>query len=337
MIKTLSIVIPTYNMEKYLDRCLSSLIVNADHLSQLEIIVVNDGSKDKSSEIAHRYAENHPDTFIVVDKENGNYGSCVNKGLEIATGTYFRILDADDWFETASLGKLIDNLKTTSADAVFTRRLVHNGDTTTDSHYPSLFSPIKCISANELAKLEDKPYMSMHCLTFRTDLLRTIGLKLQTGISYTDTEYCYYPLAKVKSLTFLDIVLYHYTADRPGQTMSHEKLVKSIGDMAKVLTKMLESAQESLTPLQEIYLKDTLKTFYSIALTTCPKTQASVRAVTSVEEKVQNITDLREFTGSLTLDRIHYVRMWRKTGLFDTCFPFRLYHGIYKSFKRTRA
>lgn len=333
MSKILSIVIPTYNMEKYLDRCLSSLILPESYMAMLEVLVINDGSKDKSSEIAHGYETDYPGVFKVVDKENGNYGSCVNTGLEMATGECFRILDADDWFEMEGLCKLIDNLKNEIADAVFTRRLIHRGDNVDGSHYPSILSPFKCLTSEQFVELEDKPYLSMHCLTFRTDLLRRIGLKLQTGISYTDTEFCYYPLAAVKSMTFLDIVLYHYTADRPGQTMSHEKLVKSIGDMAKVLTRMLECAAVSMTPLQEIYMKETLKTFFSIALTTCPKTPSSVLAVKSVHERLRNVAGLQEYADALTLDRIHYVRLWRKTGLFDNCILFRLYHILYKLIK----
>ena len=86
MAKILTVVIPTYNMEKYLDRCLTSLIVtNNDLLERLEVLVVIDGAKDRSSEIAHSYQIRYPQTFIVIDKENGNYGSCVNRGVAEAT------------------------------------------------------------------------------------------------------------------------------------------------------------------------------------------------------------------------------------------------------------
>lgn len=102
MNKILSIVIPTYNMEKLLEQCLSSLVVK-EHLDFLEVLVINDGSKDKSSQIAHHFEDKYPQTFRVVDKDNGNYGSCVNRGLKEATGKYIKILDADDSFETSVL------------------------------------------------------------------------------------------------------------------------------------------------------------------------------------------------------------------------------------------
>ena len=94
MEKILTIVIPTYNMQDYLHRCLDSLIVPEEQMKHLEVLVVNDGSKDNSSAIAHEYQNKYPDTFRVIDKDNGHYGSCVNAALKIATGKYFRLVDA---------------------------------------------------------------------------------------------------------------------------------------------------------------------------------------------------------------------------------------------------
>ena len=110
MEKILTIVIPTYNMQDYLRRCLDSLIVPEEQMQLLEVLVVNDGSKDNSSAIAHEYQDKYPGTFRVIDKENGNYGSCVNRGLKEATGKYIKILDADDWFDSEQLDLLIEKL-----------------------------------------------------------------------------------------------------------------------------------------------------------------------------------------------------------------------------------
>ena len=97
MDKILTVIIPTYNMEELLPRCLDSFLIKDKKLmQQVEVLVVNDGSKDNSSSIAHRYEKLYPHTFRVIDKENGNYGSCVNRGLQEATGKYVKVLDADD-------------------------------------------------------------------------------------------------------------------------------------------------------------------------------------------------------------------------------------------------
>lgn len=71
MKKILTIVIPTYNVQDYLHRCLNSLIVSEEQMQHLEVLVVNDGSKDSSSAIAHEYQDKYPDTFRVIDKEKG--------------------------------------------------------------------------------------------------------------------------------------------------------------------------------------------------------------------------------------------------------------------------
>lgn len=103
MEKQISIIIPTYNMEKYIGQCLDSLLI--PEFDEVEILVVNDGYKDRSSEIAHSYANRYPDSIRVIDKSNGNYGSCINAALPVATGRYVKILDADDSFDTAEISK----------------------------------------------------------------------------------------------------------------------------------------------------------------------------------------------------------------------------------------
>ena len=117
--KILSIVIPTYNMEKYLDKCLTSLIISDKKLFEsLEVLVVIDGAKDRSSEIAHNYQEKYPNVIRVIDKENGNYGSCVNRGLLEAVGKYFLVLDADDSFDNDCFLEYLKNIQNLDVDLI---------------------------------------------------------------------------------------------------------------------------------------------------------------------------------------------------------------------------
>ena len=117
MNKILTVVIPTYNMEKYLRKCLNSLIIDdKDLLKSLEVLVINDGSQDSSSVIAHEYEQSYPEIFRVIDKENGNYGSCINRGLREATGKYIKILDADDSFDTKNFSVLLKNMASIDVD-----------------------------------------------------------------------------------------------------------------------------------------------------------------------------------------------------------------------------
>ena len=98
--KVLTIVIPSYNMENYLEKCCDSLLLS-ENMDKIEVLIINDGSKDRTSQIAHEYENNYPMVFRVIDKENGNYGSCINVGLNVDKGKYIKILDADDRFDVS--------------------------------------------------------------------------------------------------------------------------------------------------------------------------------------------------------------------------------------------
>lgn len=92
--KLLTIIVPCYNSEDYMKRCLDSLVRGGD---KVEVIVVDDGSTDTTGKIADQYATNNSSIVKVIHKENGGHGSDVNAGLEAATGRYFKVVDSDDW------------------------------------------------------------------------------------------------------------------------------------------------------------------------------------------------------------------------------------------------
>ena len=98
----LSIAVPSYNVEKYLDKCLTSFSDERFN-DRLEVIVVNDGSKDNTQQIAEGYIARFPRIFRLINKENGGHGSAVNAGIENATGKYFRIVEGDDWAKTDNM------------------------------------------------------------------------------------------------------------------------------------------------------------------------------------------------------------------------------------------
>ncbi len=105
--RLLSVIIPSYNTEIYLARCLDSLLYHSDILKQLDIIVVNDGSKDHTSEIAQEYQAKFPDTITVINKENGGHGSTINAGIKVAQGKYLKVLDSDDWVNINDFGNFV--------------------------------------------------------------------------------------------------------------------------------------------------------------------------------------------------------------------------------------
>ena len=228
MNKLLTIVIPTYNMQAYLHRCLDSLLVSDELMQSLEILVINDGSKDNSSAIAHEYEEKYPNTFHVIDKENGNYGSCVNRGLKEATGKYIKVLDADDWFGTAEFEKYLIQLKSVDVDMVLTPFMsVYEKTGEKQLCTQPYLQENKVYQFNECDNQTILRY-SMHMVTYRVELLRKIQYVQTEGISYTDTEWTHLPQYSISTLTWMPYVVYQYYIGREGQTMDANVLAKNI-------------------------------------------------------------------------------------------------------------
>ena len=236
--KILSICIPSYNMEAYLSRNIDSLI-SANVNSELEIIIVNDGSKDKTIEIANDYQRQYPDTVKVIDKPNGHYGSCVNAALQVATGKYFRIIDADDWVNSESLSKLVLIMRDRDEDAIFTKH-------TLQYLYKSSIQEQNCdgiiwdqtLTLNEYVIPE--ACCAMHSMTFKTQLFKKINYKQTEGICYTDTQYVYYLLISSKTLYCVNVSLYQYYIGREDQTMSKKSLKNNFSHFFKLINDMIE-------------------------------------------------------------------------------------------------
>lgn len=241
MEKFLTIVIPTYNMEKYLDKCLTSLIIkdNVELMNSFEVLVIIDGAKDRSSEIAHSYQNRYPNTFRVIDKENGNYGSCVNRGLHEATGQYIKILDADDYFDNQSLIDFLNIIKTVSADLILSDYNIVDKYGSVTEHRSFDIDP------NVIEKIENiqRPLseIEMHAITYRRQMLIDMDYKQTEGISYTDTEWAYLPLKMVNDVYYIRTSLYQYLVGREGQTMDNTVFIKNFDQMLsiyKMLTKL---------------------------------------------------------------------------------------------------
>ena len=234
MDKILSIIIPTYNMENYLDRCLSSLVIGGDLLKEVEVLVINDGSRDRSLEIAKDFESRYPMIFRIIDKENGNYGSCVNRGLKEAVGKYIKVLDADDYFDKDCLATFLSFLKVHDADLFITdfQQVYNNGEVVNRfTHKIPMKKELRLID-HYLS--DDFKYLQMHAVTYKRQNLIDIAYKQTEGISYTDAQWVFLPMSTVKVFYYCPIVLYNYLIGREGQTMDESVYAKSIGQLMKM-------------------------------------------------------------------------------------------------------
>lgn len=234
MKKLLSIIIPSYNMEALLGRCINSLLPGK--IKNIEVIIVNDGSKDRTLEIAKNYYKEYPDVIIVIDKPNGNYGSCINEGLKIATGRYVKILDADDWFDKSAFEEFVTRLENTNSDLVLT-----------DFNYVLADKKKKLKTFNfsednyQLEPFQDSSFweMEMHAITYKTRLLRDNNYYQTEGISYTDQEWVFFPMQYVNSISYFKLKVYQYFLGREGQTMDPKFENKKIHNKTIVLKSMI--------------------------------------------------------------------------------------------------
>lgn len=254
--KILTVVIPTYNMEKYLRKCLDSLIIPDEKLFEtLEVLVVNDGSKDSSSVIAHEYQSRYPEVFRVIDKDNGNYGSCVNRGLKEATGKFIKILDADDRFKNKCFYEYLHKLQKINSDLVINDCdvLSVNGKKLEEFSFN--------LPETQNGELRIPITIQMHCVAYKIRKLKDINYSQTEGISYTDQEWIFMPMTTVKSVSYIKIPLYDYFVGREGRTMNPKVYLQNFGQEIIIIKRMLfqfYSSDSSFGKVQH-YLYDKLE------------------------------------------------------------------------------
>lgn len=338
--KILSVIIPTYNMEDYLSRCLDSLInIPPCILELLEVIVVNDGSKDTSLSIAESYKKKFPKSIFVINKRNGNYGSCVNVGLKECTGKYVRIVDADDWVDSNGLVCLIHKLRMIDVDVVFTSfETVYASGRKNRLHVSNIkvSGRIYTKDSQELLDLKPSEDLAMHRITYKTALLRDIDYKQLEGISYTDLEYDYYPILKAQTFVFYDIILYQYFVGRTGQTISIDVRLKHTEDSLRIIERMLEYPIVMTGPvssLQRAFLVYAISCYYHMLLVCKKMTPGDRRSLEYLERKLEDFdSDIYMRLNKVCCLGIPYIKIWRRWKL-QIINP-RIYRFLYETINR---
>lgn len=312
--KILTIVIPTFNMERLLTNCLDSIIINDKELiCLLEVLVINDGSTDRSSEIVQRYQQKYPQIFRLINKENGNYGSCINRGLKEATGKYIKILDADDQLEKEVLKKIVKKLLEMDVDLVITNYKTINEQGEETGKYFFNLPQDQIIPAENLVDIGR--YMAMHAVIYKTDNLKKINYSQTEGISYTDQEWIFTPMQTVKRFVYFDEYLYLYLIGRQGQTMNIASLARNMDQNLIVISKNLDqynTLKENIPTKKYLWVK---LTSYLEYIYTQYLFNTSVMNVTPLikfdKELRQKSPSLYYFSNSLKAGKLPFVRVWR--------------------------
>lgn len=229
----LSILVPIYNVEKYLDECLSSLAKQT--LKDIEIICINDGSTDNSPKILQKYAKKYPN-FVVINKQNSGYGDSMNKGLEKATGEYIGIVESDDFIEPNAFEELYKLAAKTSADIVKTNYFYHSeaGD--------GIHEVVKNQKLNTLLSISDNPSILLEepgiwSAIYRRDFLNQNKIRFRTtpGASYQDTGFHFKSFCAAKRIVYTDKAYLHYRVDNASSSVkSLEKVNYIVGEYAEI-------------------------------------------------------------------------------------------------------
>ena len=240
--KYITFVVPCYNSQDYLVRCVDTLMPDND---EVEIIIVNDGSTDKTAEIADSYKEKYPNTVRVVHKENGGHGSALNEGLKLAKGQYFKVVDSDDWLDTDNLKILLAKLKewneqNTRVDLVVCNYVYDHlyENTAKSMPFRNVFKKDKIMGWNDIGNFAPSQYIIMHATMFRTDVLRESGVVLPKHTFYVDNIFTHQPLSYTNTIYYMDMDLYHYFIGREDQSVNEKVLMSRIDQQIKV-TKMI--------------------------------------------------------------------------------------------------
>lgn len=262
MEKILTISIAAYNVEKYLEETLKSLLV--PNMEKLEVLIVNDGSKDNTEKIALEFEKKYPNTFKLINKQNGGYGSTINAGIKNARGKYFKQLDGDDWYNTNNLSKIIDKLETINTDVVYTPYIVvRENQNTTELVYNT--ENRKYENIDDFLKNAAK--ISMHNLMYKTELLKSRNILIDENCFYTDTEYVVYPILYSKDITTISEPLYMYRLGIEGQSISYEGRIKHYKDHINVCNKLTNTISDfqNISKEKQKYLYE----YISEMLATC--------------------------------------------------------------------
>lgn len=316
--KTLTVSVASYNIEKFINQALEPFLSDGIR-DDVEVIIVNDGSKDQTSEIAHSYAEKYPSTFIVVDKENGGYGSTINASLPMASGKYYKLLDGDDWYNPNCLKEYIDLLKDSDEDLIITSGIWKEEETGKETIHPAFE---EC-EENIQFTFDNYPVnQSIHAYntSFKTSCIKNQGITITENCFYTDTEFLLKCLSKCNTMKYYNIPLYMYRIGRDEQSMSLEGLKIHYKDAVKYYKEVLKLYNDKsiVQSFKDNYLENALISLGKYHLSTFYVLSSKLKKEYKEFDKHIKIVANRIYQGTNT-GKIKLLRMTNYTGYSLVC------------------
>ncbi len=273
--KLLSIAIPSYNSEAYMRHAIETLLPGGD---EVEILVVNDGSKDGTAAIADEYEAKYPGIVRALHKENGGHGDAVMTGLKNATGLYFKVVDSDDWVDGEAYGKILDTLRAHSAQGeqvdMCISNYVYEKVGAAHKHvvrYANALPVGKVFTWDEVGTFGIGQYMLMHSVIYRRQMLIDCGLSLPKHTFYVDSLYVYIPMQFVKKMIYLDVDFYRYFIGRDDQSVQEKVMIKRMDQQLRVNDLMFSEVDLSKVdhPRKRAYMRNYLEIITGVSSVMC--------------------------------------------------------------------
>lgn len=238
--KLLTITVPAYNVEAFIADCLDSFIIE-EVLDDIEVIVVDDGSKDRTAEITSKYVEKYPDTFVLFSKKNGGHGSTINTGIRLAKGKYFKVVDGDDWVKEEGFTQLVRTLKNTDSDVILSNYYWIEHKTKKVRKKLSPAWKTTCYEKEyKFQEISNNLFLRMHSLTVKTSIYKDNNIQIDENKYYVDQEYVLFITPFIKTITMINADVYMYRLGLNGQSMDIKSLQRNVDQHYSVLMTLLD-------------------------------------------------------------------------------------------------
>ena len=268
--KLLTVTVPCYNSQDYMENCINSLLPGGD---KVEIIIIDDGSRDDTGRIADEYARKYPDMIRVIHQENGGHGEGINQGLKVATGTYFKVVDSDDTLSSdfpAFLERLEECERRGGVDLMVTNYYyVHSdGEGDRSINYSSVLPEGRIFTWPDTKPFQIHQLLTIHSCTFRTEAMRKWGCQLPKHVFYEDNLMIYLTMPHVRRMYYMNADLYRYWIGRPDQSVQHSALMKRCNHQILVTKLAFTSIHldEVTEPRLKKYMKHAMFMLFGMAV-----------------------------------------------------------------------
>ena len=311
--KLITFTIPCYNSQDYMRHCIDNIVAAGD---EVEVIIVNDGSKDDTGKIADEYQKKYPTIVKAIQKENGGHGSGVMAGIHNASGLFYKVVDSDDWVETKDVLNMLDLIKKHLSEGVTIDLYITNyvyehaaDNTQFVMHYRKCLPSENIIEWNDMKHVKTETFFLMHSLMYRLEVLKDSKMELPNHTFYVDDIYAYTPLPFVKKIFYHDLDLYHYFIGRDDQSVNYKTMCKRYEQQMRVFKEMFTAYRYEEILNQPTRLK---KYMFKWLMTVCAITIMTIVG-TNEDKPIRKKAYKEYFTQLKNIDRKLYNKIRHRT------------------------